>query len=459
MESITDDEIYEYACCPTKFYLNKSKNILDLKESLYLTHISELIENNREKICKSLSTAKVSETEKEVFSETSKLMKKGENYIQGAVLFANGLVAMPFLLEKVNKSSRLGKHSYQVIDFIPSVQFNEEYKKKLAFQSYLLYFYLGFMPSNCKMINIKQEILEFNPISIFEDIRKIINEIKRIDYEKEKPLPSINRHCKICRWKNKCFSECIKRKDISLLFGVTRETKTIFNNNNINSIEQVAKLDIEKIELLKKCGLRNVLFLIKQANSYVTKTPEIINIPKLPKRNVALYFDIEGQIDLNFQYLFGIYNEEDFEYNSFWADEINNEKVAFFMLIKYLSKIKKYTLFHYGSYEKTAIRELCFKYNLPDKLEQNLQNSMIDIYSILKKCVAIPVFSYSLKEVGKYLGFEWRDKDALGVNSIIWHNNWMNTKDTQFKDRLLAYNEDDCKATKFVKQWLESNCK
>ena len=145
MEAISDDEIYEYACCSTKFYLNKSKNILDLEESLYLTHVSDLIENNREKICKSLNTAKVSETEKGVFSETNKFMKKGENYIQGAVLFANGLIARPFLLEKVNKSSRLGKHSYQVIDFIPSIQFNEEYRKKLALQSYLLYFYLGFM--------------------------------------------------------------------------------------------------------------------------------------------------------------------------------------------------------------------------------------------------------------------------------------------------------------------------
>lgn len=426
-----------------------------IEESLYLTHISELIENNREKICKSLNTAKVSETEKGVFSETNKPMKKGENYIQGAVLFANGLVARPFLLEKVNKSSRLGKHSYQVIDFIPSVQFNEEYRKKLAFQSYLLYFYLGFMPSNCKMINIKQEIMEFNPVSIFEDIRKIINEIKRIDYEKEKPLPFINRHCKICRWKNKCFSECIERKDISLLFGVTKETKTIFNNNNIDSIEQVANLDTEKAELLKKGGLRNVNFLIKQANSYVTKTPEMINLPKLPKRNVALYFDIEGQIDLNFQYLFGIYNEEDFGYNSFWADEIINERGAFLAMIKYLSKIKKYVLFHYGSYEKTAIRELCFKYNVSNRIEQNLLNSMVDIYSILKKCIAIPIPSYSLKDVANFLGFSWHDKEALGVNSIIWHNNWLSTKNIQFKNRILQYNEDDCKATKFVKEWLE----
>ena len=101
MESITDDEIYEYACCPTKFYLAKSKKSEDNDESVYLTHISELIEKNRERICNSLNPTKFSETEKSVFSETNKLMKKGENLIRGAVLCTNGLLARPFLLEKV----------------------------------------------------------------------------------------------------------------------------------------------------------------------------------------------------------------------------------------------------------------------------------------------------------------------------------------------------------------------
>lgn len=455
MEPITDDKIYEYACCPTKFYLTKSKSGVNNYESLYLAHISELIEKNRERICKSLNPTKVSETEKSVFSETNKLMKKGENLIHGAVLCTKELFARPFLLEKVNKSSRLGKHSYQVIDFIPSIQFNEEYKKKLAFQSYLLYFYLGFMPNSCKMISIKQEVLEFNPVSIFEDIRNIINEIKRIDYTKEKPSPCINHHCKICRWKNKCLNDCLERKELSLLFGLTKETKEILASFKINTVDQVAKLDLKKMATLNNKGLRNIQFLIKQANSYITYKAELIDSPKLPKRYSALYFDIEGQIDLNFQYLFGIYNEEDFEYISFWADGISNERDAFLSMIKYLSKIKKYTLFHYGSYEKTAIKELCFKYNLSNKVEQNIINSMVDIYSIIKKCVAIPIPSYSLKDVAKFIGFKWRDNDALGVNSIIWHNNWLKTNDKQFKERLLIYNEDDCKATKFVKEWLE----
>jgi len=456
VESITDDEIYEYACCPTKYYLNKkSKKITKDGESLYLMHISELIKKNRQKICKSLRSIKIIQGDENIFSKSYKLMKKGEENIQGACLFANGLLAKPFLLERVEKSSNLGKHSYQIIDFIPSIQFNAEYKIKLSFQSYLLYFSLGFMPNNCKMINIQKEVLEFNPVSLFENVKKIIDSIKKLEYTKEKPLSCINSHCKICRWKEKCLIECINRKDLSVLFGITENTREIFFKNKIRNIYDLTKAKEGLLLHLKEQGIRNTNFLFLQSNSFIDNKPKSISFSKIPKRSPILYFDIEGQFDLNFQYLFGIYNEETFEYESFWADEVEKEKKAFLKFIKYLTKIKRYTLIHYGSYEKTVIRELCFKYNISKKIEQKIIKSMIDLYSITKKSIALPIPSYSLKDVANFIGFKWRDKDALGVNSIIWHNHWLDTKDTQFKKRILQYNEDDCKATMFLKNWLE----
>ena len=455
MDQINDDEIYEYACCAIKYYLNKRiKRIKKDDESLYLSHILELIEKNRQKICESLHPAKVEE-KNSIFSESYKLMKKGKDYIQGVSLFADGLLAKPFLLEKVNKSSRLGKHSYQIIDFVPSIQFNEEYKIKLAYQSYLLYFSLGFMPNNCKMINIQKEVLEFNPVSIFEEVKQIIDSIRRIKYTKEKPLSCINLHCKICRWKDKCLVDCIKRKDLSILFGVTKNKREILFNNNLKNIHDIARIDDKSSPNLKKQGIRNINFLVKQANAFINDKPDLFSIPKIPKRIPILYFDIEGQLDLNFQYLFGIYNEEEFKYVPFWADEIGEEKKAFCKLIRYLSKFKKYSLVHYGTYEKTAIKELCFKYNISKKKEDKIIRSMIDLYSLIKKSVALPIYSYSLKDVANFIGFRWRDKDALGVNSIIWHNNWLDTKDNKFKKRILQYNEDDCKATMFLKKYLE----
>lgn len=457
MSIITDEDVYLFACCPTKYYNTLNFAASCDSESLYISHIKSLSDETRRRISERISPIQVSKEQKTRGIDTNKFMKKGEQNISGGLLFNNEYSAEPFILERVNKSSKLGKHSYQIIDFLPSIQLLEEHKKKLAFQSYLLYFYLGFMPTTCKLINIKQEVIEFNPVNEFEGVRKIINEIKKLEYTKTIPSAYINQHCKICRWKDKCLNECIKKKDLSLLFGISNVTRRILIESKINNINDMANLDNNQIELMKDKGVRNVPFLIKQAYSYITKTPERIMYPNFPTRYPALYFDIEGQIDLNFQYLFGVYNEETIEYLPFWADEITNEKDAFFAFLKYLSKIKKYTLFHYGSYEKTAIRDLCFKYNISKKIEQSVLNSMVDIYSALKKCAAIPVPSYSLKDIAQFLGYMWHDKEALGANSIIWHNQWMKTNNLQCKERLKTYNKNDCEATAFVKNWLEES--
>ena len=95
--------------------------------------------------------------------------------------------------------------------------------------------------------------------------------------------------------------------------------------------------------------------------------------------------------------------------------------------------------------------------NISKKIEQSVLNSMVDIYSALKKCAAIPVPSYSLKDIAQFLGYMWHDKEALGANSIIWHNQWMKTNNLQCNERLKTYNKNDCEATAFVKNWLEES--
>jgi uncharacterized protein YprB with RNaseH-like and TPR domain len=49
-----------------------------------------------------------------------------------------------------------------------------------------------------------------------------------------------------------------------------------------------------------------------------------------------------------------------------------------------------------------------------------------------------------------FLGFTWRDANPSGAASIEWYNHWVGTKDIATKDRSLAYNEDDCIATRVL---------
>ena len=65
-----------------------------------------------------------------------------------------------------------------------------------------------------------------------------------------------------------------------------------------------------------------------------------------------------------------------------------------------------------------------------------------------------PLSSYSIKDIATYLGFKWRDKTPSGVLSIQWYNEYVRTKDKNMLNRIIEYNEYDCKATLILKDKL-----
>ena len=56
----------------------------------------------------------------------------------------------------------------------------------------------------------------------------------------------------------------------------------------------------------------------------------------------------------------------------------------------------------------------------------------------------------SQKEVAKYFGFSWRADDAGGGNSMAWYKTWKESKDSDLKEKIIGYNEDDVKATQII---------
>ena len=58
--------------------------------------------------------------------------------------------------------------------------------------------------------------------------------------------------------------------------------------------------------------------------------------------------------------------------------------------------------------------------------------------------------SHSIKTLAKYLGFKWHDQNPSGAASIEWYDQCIKTRNPDIKQRILDYNEDDCKATRVL---------
>mgnify|MGYP001593632718 FL=1 len=65
-----------------------------------------------------------------------------------------------------------------------------------------------------------------------------------------------------------------------------------------------------------------------------------------------------------------------------------------------------------------------------------------------------PTYSNSLKEIARFLKFEWSEKDASGIQSTVWRYNWEVSNDDGLKSKLITYNLEDCRALIVIKDWI-----
>ena len=78
--------------------------------------------------------------------------------------------------------------------------------------------------------------------------------------------------------------------------------------------------------------------------------------------------------------------------------------------------------------------------------------SWVDLYRVFDTQL-ITGDRVGLKRVASLAGFSWRDEDPGGAQSMVWYEQAVQG-DGQARQRLLAYNEDDVRATLALRDWL-----
>jgi len=97
---------------------------------------------------------------------------------------------------------------------------------------------------------------------------------------------------------------------------------------------------------------------------------------------------------------------------------------------------------------------LVTRHGAPDVIIQKFREHTIDLHQKTVDSVIFPLYFYTLKDVAKFLGYQWSDSEAGGAESVAWYDQWLKTGDRTFLDRVIKYNEDDVRATMMLKQWL-----
>lgn len=121
----------------------------------------------------------------------------------------------------------------------------------------------------------------------------------------------------------------------------------------------------------------------------------------------------------------------------------------------YLAGQSDAAIYFYSKYERTVYRKLQAKYPEvcdADAIERLFDPARaVDLYGdVVMKATEWPTRDHLIKTLAKYLGFTWRDAHPSGAASIEWFDRWCRERDPAVKQRILEYNEDDCRATRVL---------
>src|ERR1022692_365030 len=205
------------------------------------------------------------------------------------------------------------------------------------------------------------------------------------------------------------------------------------------------------------------------ARLIATKGTAYLSAPvSFPVTDRELFFDIEVDPMRDICYLHGFVERNGSDnasekFVAFFAEECTpaSERNAFAGAWTYMRNKRPCAIYYYSKYERTLYRKLQEKY--PDVCSANDIEELFDpkdtidlYYDVVLPATDWPTWDFSLKTLAKYLGFAWRDTHPSGAASIEWFDRWVNTGDRTIRQRILDYNEDDCRATRVLLDGIRS---
>ena len=139
--------------------------------------------------------------------------------------------------------------------------------------------------------------------------------------------------------------------------------------------------------------------------------------------------------------------------HSFWADSPGDERQMWADCLRVFAAADGARIVCFGEFDRTFLRRMNTRY--PDVsgtflLIDELVTNSINAVSIIYGHVYFPTFSNGLKQIASHLDFHWTYPGASGLHALIWRSQWELSQESALKDRLIAYNIDDCKALEVV---------
>lgn len=283
-------------------------------------------------------------------------------------------------------------------------------------------------------------------------------------------------HCEFCRWKQTCEAEWEATEHLSLVANINRSQIDKLRASGVSKMGQLAALDngvrIPNLQADTLVRLRS------QARLQVVRRDTGKNrhelLPSLPARGFArlpkpgagdLFFDMEGDpfYELGLEYLFGFIHEDGGQerFTAYWAHNRGDEKKAFESAVDFITvRLAVHPdahIYHYASYEESALKRLAMLHGTRETEVDNLlrRHKLVDVYKVVREGVRISEPGYSIKNLEAF----YLDAARLGEvktagESIIIYERFRRIGNVELLKQIEDYNKFDCQSLRQCRDWL-----
>ena len=436
MRTISPKHIVAYSQCPTKAFL-MSKSEEPFEQTEYDKLLLKFQTQAFDKYCNNFT---------DIQDYKDGILKKGFEVIKDCSINLAEFHFQSKLIFKNEGKSSLGKFFNEPVIFLGSNQISKESRLELAYLGFLLEKIQNKFPDKGIIIDKEGGKHRVELTKLKKPLKSIICEIQSFDQAPPKLI--LNRHCSQCPFENICKRQAQKEDNLSLLDRITPKQISKLEKKGIFTVKQLSFIYKPRRQNKK---VKNPPILYKpelQALAIRTTKTYIQRLPALDRKPIEIFLDIEGLPDDGFFYLFGILISENTIQNthSFWADTQQDEKTIWQGVVTLLQTYPESPIYHYGTFEPSAFEKLAKRYQTDI---EGIKKRFVNINSFIYGKIYFPTYSNGLKDLGKSLGAKWANEKASGLQTIIWRDEWEEGQ-TQRKEDLQTYNQEDCLALKIL---------
>ena len=432
---------------------------------------------------------------------TEQAMRAGEPLVFQATLFDGLWQGRTDFLRRIDGvPSALGDHAYEVLDTKLARQVTPKMVHQLALYDRLLGRLQG-EPLRRATIVRGDGVHEPVDLTQYGAVHRPV--VARVEAFAEQPVreiyPEPVAHCAICPLSAECDARRRADDHLSLVANARRSQRDTLEREEPPITTLAALADAPADAVPRKLGEERFGLLRHQARLQreSRETGELRRRHLPPRRQAGyaalpaaspgdVYFDLEGDpyvgTDGGIEYLWG-WHVGDGPYEHVWAHDAEDERAALEAFVDRIGALREkhpdLHVYHYAPHERSKLRSLAAQYaTREDEVDQLLRDEvLVDLYAVVRHGLQVGEESYSLKALERHHGFVRTEKSVReGGGSIVMYEEWLresarerlaaereerepgpeaapDERSTKL-EAIRAYNEEDCRSTKALRDWL-----